>query len=384
MKKLIILVLVCSLTFSIGFNLKVNADNEVSEINTSAQSAYVCDYNSGTKIYSKNENDRKPIASMTKIMLLLLAFEKNANGQFDFKEKITISERASSMGGSQVFLQANKDYTAEDLIKSIIVASANDASVAIAERLFGSEENAVIKMNEKCKNLKLVNTLFSNCTGLPKPTQYSSAKDVSVMLSELIKYEKYFEFSKVYLDEIVHPDGKKTALTNTNKLVRFYSGCDGGKTGFTNESGYCLAATAKRGNLRIISVLINEPNSKTRFADCSSIFNYAFANYEAKQVLSKTQMSDIKAKVNCGKQDKIDVFPERDFYIFARKNQKQNLKIDLKLDKESFIAPLKFGYKLGVYSVYKDGILVGEVNAISKTSVEKANVIDIVKEIAAG
>ena len=380
MKKIATVALTLISVFLIGAPTafgKVNADS----ISVQAKSAYLCDYHSGKEIFAKNENERRPIASMTKIMLLLLAFEKNANGTFDFNEEITVSKRASGMGGSQVFLQADKNYKVSDLIKSIIVASANDASVAIAERLFGSEENAVKAMNDKAKQLKLVNTLFSNCTGLTKPTQYSSAKDVALTFKELLNYQKYLEYSSIYLDELVHPDGQKTQLTNTNKLVRFYNGCDGGKTGFTNEAGFCISATAKRGNMRIIAVIINASTTKERFADCSNLFDYAFANFASKQVLSKTQTAEIKLKVNNGKQNFVDIVPESDFYLFGEKNSDKSIKIDLKLNKDYIKAPVKKGAVVGEFSVYEDGVLIKTLNAVTHTDVKKSTVIDIINEI---
>ena len=380
MKKIATVALTLISVFLIGTPTafgKVNADS----ISVQAKSAYLCDYHSGKEIFAKNENERRPIASMTKIMLLLLAFEKNANGTFDFNEEITVSKRASGMGGSQVFLQADKNYKVSDLIKSIIVASANDASVAIAERLFGSEENAVKAMNDKAKQLKLVNTLFSNCTGLTKPTQHSSAKDVALTFKELLNYQKYLEYSSIYLDELVHPDGQKTQLTNTNKLVRFYNGCDGGKTGFTNEAGFCISATAKRGNMRIIAVIINASTTKERFADCSNLFDYAFANFASKQVLSKTQTAEIKLKVNNGKQNFVDIVPESDFYLFGEKNSDKSIKIDLKLNKDYIKAPVKKGAVVGEFSVYEDGVLIKTLNAVTHTDVKKSTVIDIINEI---
>lgn len=343
-----------------------------------AYGAYLCDYESGTVLYSKNENDRKPIASMTKIMLLILAFEKEYKGEFSFDEKITISENASGMGGSQVFLESGKQYTAADLIKSIIIASANDSSVAIAERLFGSETIAVNEMNKKAESMGLKNTLFSNCTGLMKPTQYSSAKDVAIMLGELIKYDKYFSYSKIYLDEFSHGD-RITQMTNTNKLVKFYNGCDGGKTGFTNEAGFCLAATAKRGSTRLISVVLGESDSKKRFADVSALFNYGFDNYSSKCILT-TESKNFQTKIKNGKKEYIDVVPEKNIYVFGLNNQNDNIKIEFTADEVS--APIKKGEKVGVFTVYSNDVKTGEYDAVSFSDIEKLGYDDYIKKIA--
>lgn len=359
------------------FKNKVYAE----QFELSAKNVFVCDSNSQTVIYSKNENERRPIASMTKIMLLLLTFEQINQNKLNLNEEVTISENASGMGGSQVFLQANKKYKVEDLIKSIIIASANDASVAIAERLFGSEDHAVQMMNNKAKELNLNNTLFSNCTGLTKPTQYSSAKDVAIMLCELLKHEIYYKYSSIFLDELTHPDGQKTTLTNTNKLVRFYEGCDGGKTGFTNEAGYCLAATAKRGNMRIISVIINEPDSKTRFAECSQLFNYAFNNFSSKMVLNKDNIYEVKAHVEKGKEEYVEIAPKNNFFVFGERNKDQKITLDFIPNK--VCAPVYKGDQIGKFIIYKEGVSIGEVPAIAVTDVLKITVFDIIKSITA-
>lgn len=361
-------------------SMKKAAASELSPDFVAAKSAYLCDFDSKTLIYAKNENERKPIASMTKIMLLLLAFEKEAAGEFSLDEDITISENASGMGGSQVFLEAGGIYKASELIKSIIVSSANDSSVAIAERLYGSEDIAVDAMNERAKELCLNDTLFSNCTGLTRPTQYSSAKDVAIMLSELVKHEKYFLFSKIYLDEIEHNGGRKTQMTNTNKLVKFYNGCDGGKTGFTNEAGFCLAATAKRGTTRLIGVVIGEADSKKRFGDCSSLLDYGFNNFTSKCVLTNNEASDYQAEVSGGKKGFVSVAPEENVYVFGRKNEKENIKIHCILN-DDIRAPLKKGDVIGKFIVYKDNVKFAEKNAVCFEGVERKTYGDYLKEI---
>lgn len=376
--KLLILPLIFGIITS-GMISAASAD-ELADIKVSAQSAYLADVGSKTLIYSKNEKERLPIASMTKIMLLNLAFEKVESGELKLDEDITVSDRASGMGGSQVFLESGGCYKASDLIKSIVIASANDASVAIAERLFGSEENAVSEMNKKAAALGLNDTLFSNCTGLNKPTQYSCAKDVAVMLCELISHKDYFNFSSVYTDEIEHSGGRKTSLTNTNKLVRFYSGCDGGKTGFTSESGFCLAATAKRGEMRLVSVVIKESDGKTRFKDVSSMFDYGFSNYESKTVLDKSVPIENTVAVKGGKQAFSEVVPESNFCVFGRKNAREDIKIEFK-QSEKICAPLKEGDVLGVISVYKNGIKAGEVKGVCRKNIDAKNYFDYIGDV---
>lgn len=344
------------------------------------KSVYLTETGTGEVLFAKNENERLTIASMTKIMLLNLVFEAVDSGNLSFDEEITVSENASGMGGSQVFLEKNGKYKAEDLIKSVIIASANDASVALAERLFGCEAECVSAMNKKCEEWKLENTLFSNCTGLPKPTQYSSAKDVSVMLSKLITHKEYFRFSKIWTDEITHNAGRKTGLTNTNKLVRFYDGCDGGKTGFTSESGFCLAATAKRGALRLIAVAIDSPDSKTRFAEVSSMFNYGFDNFTSKMAVDSSKPLEIKAEVDKGVKEKVKIIPENDVFVFGEKSKKQNVTIDFKPDK--IRAPIKSGEKAGELIVFKNNVEYKRVNVLAAEDIAKKTYFAYIKDIA--
>ena len=357
--------------------------NAAQEITVSAQSAYVFDYESGTVIYAKNEKQKLSIASMTKIMLLDLAFEKVEAGELSLDEDITVSANASGMGGSQVFLETGGVYKAGELIKSIIVSSANVASGAFAERLYGSEQGAVDEMNRKAEKLGLKNTLFSNCTGLIKPTQYSTAEDVAKMLASLIRHDDYFKYSKIYLDEIEHNGGRKTTITNTNKLVRFYNGCDGGKTGYTSESGFCLAATAKRGALRLIAVVIKETDGKTRFKDVSSCFDYGFANYSAKTVLDKDVPAEVKVKVTGGKIATAKIKPQKSLCVFGRKNQKDDIKIEF-TPNQKIKAPLYEGDEVGRFTVYKDGVKFGEVAAVSAQNIAEKTYFDYIADITKG
>lgn len=381
MKKLFVLLLTifsaifCVLPYSDAVAYAANDDFSVK-----AKAAYLVDYGSGEVIYAKNETERLPIASMTKLMLLNLCFDKLDEGEFAMTDDVTVSAKASGMGGSQVFLDANKPYKASELIKSIIVASANDASVAMAERLYGSESACVDEMNARAKEWGLDDTLFSNCTGLPKPTQYSCAKDVAKMLSEVVKHDEYFEYSKIWTDEIDH-GGRKTEITNTNKLVRFYEGCDGGKTGYTAESGFCLAGTAKRGNMRLIAVVIKGESSKSRFADVSSAFNYGFDNYSSKAALDDEKELSVTAKVEKGIKKDVKIIPENDVYVFSKKNEKQDIVIDFE-PYNKIKAPIKKGDKVGCLIVYKNGVETGRTNALAAETVNKKTYFDYVKDVA--
>lgn len=356
---------------------KTLADTGISAV---SESAYLTDYNSGTLIYAKNEKEQLPIASMCKIMTLLLSFEEIDAGNLFLDEEIIVSANASGMGGSQVFLDANKPYKVSELIKSITVASANDASVAMAERICGSEEAFVDKMNEKCRELGMENTCFANCTGLPKPGQYSCAKDVSVMFSALLKHKEYFNFSKIWMDEIKHDGDRVTEISNTNKLIRFYEGCDSGKTGFTSEAGHCLAASAVRKGMRLVCVVIKSPDSKARFNDVSSMFNYGFANFENRLVINEKEPLDITVNVEKGKKGTVQAIAKEPFYLFLKKNEKVALDIDFE-PVEMVKAPVTKGETIGKLSIFRDSKLIGEVEVVSNEDVSKKTYFDIVKNI---
>ncbi len=359
MKKFICTAALLAATLMMGNSINVSA----LESAPSCKAAYSCDFETGSVIYAMEETKRLPIASMCKIMTLLLSFEAVDSGDLTYGEMITISENAAGMGGSQVFLDAGLSYPAEQLIKSIAVCSANDSCVAIAERIAGSEGAFIDKMNARAKELGAENTLFANCTGLPKEPQYSCAKDVAVMLKELLKHEKYFELTKVWTEEFQHPDGRTTLMTNTNKLIRFYRGCDGGKTGFTNEAGSCLAATAKRGEMRIISVVIGAENSKSRNAIVSSLFDDAFGGYENHIVLKAGEAIENNASVSGSKIKQIGICAEKTLSAFGKKGESKEFNVEISL--RDMKAPVRKGDEAGEAVLYREGVEIGRVRLVS-------------------
>lgn len=361
--------LVVSVALITIFSIKTVNANAENTFSSSAKSTYLIDYDSGSVIFAQNEEKRLPIASMTKIMLLNILFERVESGDLSLQDDIVVSENASGMGGSQVFLQSGGSYKLNDLVKSVVVASANDASVAIAEKICGSEGEFVNIMNQKAKEWGLNNTLFSNCTGLPKPTQYSCAKDVSKMLEKLISHEDYFKYSNIWLDEITHPDGSKTVLTNTNKLSKFYDGCDGGKTGFTSESLFCLSATAKRDNTRLICVVIGEETSEKRFKDVSDMFNLAFSLYGSTLAVDCTEPV-CKAFIKGSYLEYANCYSAKNLSIFGKKNEKFDYQIETYLD-ENLKAPLKKGDTVGEILLFKDGVEYSRASLILKENVDR-------------
>ena len=350
------------------------------EIKVNGKAVYLVDSATGTEMYSSRSDDRLPIASMVKIMTTLLALESVDREELSLDEMVPVSDVAASMGGSQVFLDSGKEYKAGELIKSIIVASANDSCVAMAERLSGSVEGFVKDMNERAKALGMNNTNFVNCTGLPAPESYSSAKDVSIMFRELIKHPKYFEYAGIWLEDFVHPDGRTTSMTNTNKLVRFYNGCDGGKTGFTSEAKFCLSATAERNGLRVVAVVIGADSSKERFASVSNLFGYAFSNYSAKVIQSKDDCIENSIRVFGGREKGISVAVKEDFKALVKKGDDDEYKVHFNLP-ATVKAPIIRGGEIGKAYLTRNGEVIGECPVVSVVDVEKARYSDTLKHI---
>lgn len=364
---------------SLVANAKEEPTNDILKVD--AKSSVLMDFNSGEILFKQDENRKGAIASMCKIMTLLLAFEEIDNGKMTLDEEITISKEAGSMGGSQAFLNIGDAYKVSELIKSIVVGSANDSAVAIAERVGGSQENFVKLMNKRAEELEMKNTKFANPTGLPKPDQFSTAKDVAIMTRELLKHKNYYDFSKIWLDEIVHKDGRKTTITNTNKLIRFFNGCDGGKTGFTNEAGHCLSCTATRSGMRLVSVIIGSSSSKQRFADTSKLLNYGFNNYENKCILDESKTLENRLKISNGKVNDISVKPATSYYVLTKKGEDKTAEFVVTEKYDNKIkAPIKQGDKVGTIYITKNGVVVKEIDIVSNEDVQKSSFFDTYKK----
>ena len=328
------------------------------------KAAYVCEAESGTAVAVQRETERLPIASMCKIMTLLLAFEAADAGELSLEESVAVSEHAAGMGGSQVFLDAGLSYPAGELLKSIAVCSANDSCVAISERIAGSEEAFVERMNERARELGAEDTLFANCTGLPREPQYSCAKDVALMLRELLKHESFFDYAGVRLEDFRHPDGRVTTMTNTNKLLRKLEGCDGGKTGFTQEAGFCLAATAKRGETRLVCVVIGAESSDARFECTARLLNETFATHERRVVAAADRPMENALAVKGSRSDRIGYAPERSLGIFVKKGEKADVRTELILPAD-VRAPVMRGDRVGEAVLLRDGVEIDRCALIS-------------------
>jgi D-alanyl-D-alanine carboxypeptidase (penicillin-binding protein 5/6) len=338
------------------------------------------DSSTGKVLISQNSDERRQIASMVKMMTLILVFEEFDRGSISADQDVVASANAAGMGGSQAFLDSGSTYKAGELIKSVVVASANDACVALAEHIGGSVERFVDKMNEKAAELGLRNTNFINCTGLPADGQYSSAFDAAVMLNELINHKEFFDYSRVWMFDFVHPSGRVTELTNTNKLVRFYEGCDGGKTGYTEGALSCLAATAKRGDTRLISVILASPTAKERNAEVGKMFDYGFANFETKKPVSGgVKLEGVLAEVKGGKFETAEVAPEKDYLYLVKKGERPEFSYKTELNKLK--APVAKGACAGKLIIMLGGEAVGEVNLITTSAISKVSYLDIINRM---
>lgn len=348
------------------------------EMDISAKSAILVDFNTGKVLYSKNENEPLAMASMTKVMSMILIMEKIDDGSLKYDDIVEISTESSSMGGSQIFLNPGDKYKVIDLLKGVAMASANDAVVALAEKTYGSKEHFIEAMNKKAESLGLKNTHFVNVHGLDEEGHYSSAYDMSVMARELLKHEKILDFTRVYEEYLTKPDGSQIWLVNTNKLVRFYDGVDGLKTGFTQNAGYCLTATGKKNNLRLISVVMGEESIEKRSSDTVKLLNYGFNTFKVNLIKNK---SEILGKVNVqkGKKENVDVVLVNDLIELLNASDKpSNYKFKILVDK--ITAPVKKGDVIGKVKVLNDnGVLISQVDITVNENVLKANLWDLFK-----
>ncbi len=348
-------------------------------LNLDSKSAILVDNSSGKVLYEKNSDEKLPMASMTKIMSMLLIMENIEEGNLNYNDKVIISKNASNMGGSQVFLQEGEEYKVEDLLKCISVSSANDAVVAMAEKISGSEEAFVEEMNNKAKELGLTNTHFSNPHGLDNENHYSTARDMSMMARELLKYEDILRFTSIYEDYLTKPDGSQIWLVNTNRLVRFYDGVDGLKTGYTTDAGYCLTATAKKNDLRLISVVMKSTSSDTRSKDTTTLLSYGFNSFKNIVIYSKDNALGEVRVIN-GKQDKVKVYLKEDateLLGVAEKSKEYSFNIKDIVVK----APLNKDSEVGTAEIIdNEGNIIREVPIIIKEELLKANFWDYLKQ----
>lgn len=379
MKKILILLL-------LFISIPLVKAEETEDLAPNAKSAIMIEASTGEILFQKNKDEKLAPASMTKMMSMLLIMEEIENGNLKWNEMITTSEKASSMGGSQIFLKVGEKMTVEDLLKGVAIASGNDAVVALAERVSGSEEQFVKRMNIRAKDLGLKNTNFINATGLTADNHYSSAYDMSLIAKELVKHEKILEFTSTYEDYLRKDTKSPFWLVNTNRLVRFKEGVDGLKTGFTDEAGYCLTATMKKDNMRLITVVMKEENTSKRSADTTKMLDYGFNIYMVQTILDEKTTIE-KKKVELGKTLTTEIVPKENITILNKKSDDQK-NITYKTNINKIIAPVKKGDKVGTIDIIEDNNIISTIDATVKEDISKANILTIylrnIKEIISG
>ncbi len=372
MSKRIWIPLVLLLTFAFHITAVSAEESKDDTLAASSKSAILVEQSTGQILFEKNSHERLPLASVTKVMTMLLAIEAVDSGKVTMEDMVTVSEYASSMTGSRVFLSTNERISVSDLIKSIAVASGNDAAVAMAEFLAGSESNFVKMMNERAVQLGMKDTNFVNCNGLDVDGHYSSAYDISLMSAELLRHSSIREFLTIWMDSL--RDGKFT-LANTNKLIRFYEGATGVKTGSTDAALFCMSASAQREGMELIAVVMGAPTSKERFADASGLLNYGFSNYAVEEGIKEGEVVG-NIDVSKGTTEYVDIIASKGFSPVVTKDKKGKVTRQVRLE-EGLSAPVDAGQKAGEIVFELEGNEIGRLDAITSAHVAKAGYFKI-------
>ncbi len=374
MKKVIcFFICVCFMMQSVAVFAEGNTD-----LGLNAKSAILMEESTGNILYESNPDERLPIASVTKVMTMLLIMEAVDSGKISLDDMVTVSENAMSYGGSTMFLETGEQLTVNDMLKGIAVASANDGCVAMAEHLAGSESAFVDMMNEKAKELGMENTHFMNTNGLDEDDHYSCARDVAIMSRELMKHETIFNYTSIWMDTL---RGGKFQLANTNKLIRFYDGANGLKTGSTSKALCCLSAAAKRNDMQLIAVVLGAPTSAERFASAKSLLDYGFANYAVNtQITAGDEVQ--KIAVEKGVDKEVGVVAGDSCSTLVKKGQEDNITKEIKID-ETITAPIEAGQKIGTMTISRDGEVIADIDLNASSAVEKKGIGLIIKDFFA-
>ena len=327
-------------------------------------SALLVEPESGQIVFAVNASEKRPVASVTKIMTILLTCEAIERGDIDLADRVQVSANAAGMGGSQVLLDAGETQTVSELLKSVIVSSANDSAVALAETIAGSAPLFVDRMNRRAAELGMADTVFVNCTGLPAEGQHTTARDVAAMAVELSKHDLYYDYSTIWLEDFTHESGRVTTITNTNKLIRQYEGCDGLKTGSTGEAGYCMAASAKRGGMRLIAVVLGAPSGRERFRIAAGMLDYGFASYRLYPVAEKGAAVRGRMPVTGSRKDSVALALDGDLTLLIRKGGESAVSLAADLP-ESLGAPVAAGDAVGWVNVLQNGETVAQIRVVA-------------------
>lgn len=342
--------------------------------------SYVVIDSSGNILVEKNANEKREVASICKLMTTLLTMEYVDKGNVSLDDKLVVSEKAASAEGSQAFLDAGSEYTVGELLKSVIVASANDSAIVLAEGIGGNESNFVNMMNARAKSLGMINTKYSNSTGLPEGEQYSTAIDTAKLLQEVSKYDIYKKDCRIWMDKFIHPSGRETELVNTNRLIKYYPNCLTGKTGFTDEAGFCLSSTAIKNDLYLTCVVLGCDSSADRFSESVELYNYAYANFVSKKVIDSSIILDEKLKINNGKKDALEIRPSADYYLTTRVGESSDFVLEYEFVSD-ISAPIYKGDKVGSVLIISNGEIVASVDIVANESVNKQSFSDILNKI---
>lgn len=364
------------LMFLFGFFVPARAElsllplEERAPVSLECKSALLMEASSGQIIFETNADEKRPVASVVKIMTILMCLEAVDSGRVSLDDRVTISKNASGMGGSQVLLDTGEVQTLDILLKSTVVGSANDAAVAIAEHLYGSQELFVKQMNARAQALGMKDTVFVNCTGLPAQGQHTTARDVARMAAALFGHELYYKYAGIWMDKVDHGDGRVTDLTNTNRLIRFYDGCDGGKTGSTNEAGYCIAATARRGGMRLIAVVLGGSSGKKRFACAEKMFDHGFANYRLLTAAERGTRVRGEMPVTGGSLDSVPLALDGDLTLLMNKAEAAEIELKPNLP-PSVAAPVAAGDEIGSVDILLNGRTIARIPVAAAISVAR-------------
>lgn len=376
-KKIIIILLIIGLFF---IPFKVWAESELLK---NAKSGLLMEVSTGTIIYEKNIYERVSVASMTKMMGMILVMEALEDGKIRLDEKVKVSKNASSMGGSQIWLAEGEEMLVSDLIKGVMMASANDGIVCLAERLGGTESKFVAMMNEKARSLGLKNTNFVNPTGLDEKNHYSSAYDMAIIAKELIKHEEIFKYTSIYEDYLRKGSSNEYWLVNTNKLIKTYNGADGLKTGMTDNAGYCMAVTAKKNGMRLLAIVLGEENGKVRNQETAELLDYGFNLYELETIKRK---DEVLGNINIDKanSNNIEIIASRDVTVLKKKGEdKKNYKSDLRLN--NLKLPINKGDEAGTLIILDDlGNQIDKVTITVNSDIKKDSFINIFFKVLLG
>lgn len=368
MKKILCLVLSAITLFS------ATAYAEENKVETDAKAVLLMEASTGEVLYEDNADEHLPIASVTKIMTMLLIMEAIDNGAVTVDDMVSVSDNAMSYGGSTMFLEAGEQISVNDMLKGIAVASANDGCVAMAEHLTGSEAAFVEKMNKRAEELGMNNTHFMNTNGLDEDNHYSSARDVAVMSRELIKHTEIFKYTSIWTDEL---RGGKFKLANTNKLVRFYDGANGLKTGSTSKALCCLSATAKRDNMQLIAVVLGAPTSAKRFVSARALLDFGFAAYRMDLAASKGEFIE-EVEVKKGTEESVNAICAEDFSRLVKKDDTAETEKRAEIC-ENITAPIKAGEKIGEMIFSRNGSEIGRIDLVSEKEVAKKGIADFMR-----